>query len=358
MNYTRPENNGPRRVSCHCFGGLPKPRNQPLYVPQPEKYGPFVPRAKPARFDDAAGDFAASSIVTSFLELNAPRTDGGWELVDARVQIALIKSRLLAARTHQGTSFATDMRNADRELFVGLVHVPERETCSVVVRGGLGFEPHDEAFEARRLGILTSTDDDTETPALYLPEARWVIARRKFGLPGSKGSAGSRYVAGPYLGVGVYEPQSGAFARLRLWPVWRSIDGKYFAIVRSELERAAVDAAHIAGAVVFTPFRRNQLLELQAGLLHRWVGDASTYPYLPDMLLMPAPGKLVSVLEIFGVKNLQPYVRDQRKKIRAGSENPSIRFGAIAGPLATPRGVRDAIEAYVRDPRNGVWRAG
>jgi hypothetical protein len=321
-------------------------------------YGPFLPVARPARYDDYVADCVAYTLASIFVSTNAHLANGLWIAPPVAAELDGIYRAVLSGRTYDGHLFSEALTYNQRTLFVAVVEIVDDEVVCVDVEGGTGFGRELMNIACHKVKVILAAPACADHPILHSPIMRWKISRRKFGLLKRKNQISAGYVRGPYLAVIAYEPGSRVIARMRLWPVWYSAELGRMQVVRSNLERVGAAAFAQAGAVVFTLVAKKQLCVLQQGLGHRWRGDLTSYRYQPDYLPMPLENRLAIVAELFGVRSVKRYDASKAAKKEAGQNNPDVRFVFLEGRRIAVEDVICWVKALMADPANGIWRLG
>lgn len=356
INPLKPERPDIRSPSKRCLSGLPEPaRITGKKSTEPKKINVSVQDALASRYDDYALDCAAVALAENFIEKNANLPEGEWLAPSAIEQLNSIHSKVTGGKTFGGTPFRVTLAANHRVLFVGVVEVDDHCIRGVKVEKGRGFGYTDLEIPCYSVRVLVSASSCEDHRNLELPVLRKNNAFRKFSLPKSRRRPGPNYVSGPYLAVGAYEPNSGVFARMRLFPVWLSQAADRMTPVRSGLERAAAAALAKNGSVSFTFLNKRQLRLLHHGLGHRWGGDVSSYPYQPDFLMMANANEKPVVAELFGMRNIKRYDESKYRKKAAGASNPAIRFAFLEGPGLSPAAVEDWVAKMLNNAENGIW---
>ncbi len=356
MNNSKSEPDEIRRPSSNCFSGIPtKSKRKAAKENGPEVFGPFLPRPRPARYDDFASDSLATALKNTFVGSNADQPSGNWVTPTANHELDAIYRTVNSGRTYGGAPFPRALAINKRVLLVGIVDIDQTRIMEVSIEADKGFLYERTTLQCHPVNVLLAAPAGGMVPPTCLPLTRWKIAKRKFGLPKGRNSTGSNFVSGPYLAVAVYEPTSKVIARIRLFPIWYSSAMNRMMVVRSGLERIVAAAFAAVGAVAFSPVSKRQFLAIQDGLGHRWTGDLGSYSYHPDFIVMPADSKMPIVVEVFGVRSMEPYNESKRRKKAEGSRNPNIRFVFLEGSKLAPSDVEIWVAKLLANPANGIW---
>jgi hypothetical protein len=308
-----------------------------------------------ARYDDMATYSVFTGTVSGFISANQ-KSASDWAYPEAAELLKAITDWMLSHPVVETGPFRRLLELKHARLVVGLVG-PIDGPASVmqVVNPASAFVGEEVPY--RRVQFILRSGGNDDDAGLNITDERWIIGRRKCSLPNH------RWVTGPYLVIAAVDNASNLTLRARLFPVWISSDKRTFAIVRSDYERVAMAAIHANGGVAFTPIHRAQLAQLQTAFCHRWQGDLTTYPFLPDIIPMPSRGHLVSVLEIFGLRKFKKYEEGRLKKQTEISHmlKKQFKFLCISQSLMKSSGsahlfMRNLIERWYLCRPQFLWK--
>jgi len=324
--------------------------------PAPAKASGGQHRNLPLRYDDCVMTSVSRAMVGEFIEANAI-IHSGWRNPST---VNLLQAIYRLMLTHQTTGFGTfqdllEQNNA--HLVVAIVDE---------VKGPLFFTKITDSKSVfsgkvvpyKSIRMIASASANLAEPVIKLTHRRWRIARGKFTLPSGE------CVKGPYLVVAAIDNVSGFTLRARMLPVWFPEDHSTFSTVGSGYERMGMDAIRFLGGVAFTPVRESQLVQLQEAFGSRWRGMLPKYEFRPDMVLMPAPGGLITVVEIFGMTTFKPYAEGKTKKaMRIVIINLNGHVRCLCVPtkhvektMPPRKTIKMNLEMWYNNPENQLWR--
>ena len=266
-----------------------------------------------ARYDDMALYASQQGFVSSFIVVNSASFCADWRAPKAADSLDSIRGVMLSYPIFKKGKFRQLLSDLNARLVVAIVD----NVAEVPVHHLQVTDPNSPYFGEyvphRPISIIMQSSGDLQERTLLLTEERWLIGRRKCSV--FKGC-----IAPPYLVIAAIDCASGLTLRARILPVYLAEDRSTFSILRSGYERSAMGSIGTCGGVGFAPQNKEQLAQLQLALGHRWAGDLSAYPCLPDVVLFPPAGGLIVILEIYGLCGLKKYLEAKEikeAKIRA-----------------------------------------
>jgi len=304
------------------------------------------------RFDDVAVAVVCAADVECTVAANLDPSQDDWHSPKATVVANAIFERFVAFPVAGGGSYKDLLTARNARLVVAIVSDLDATQITELVPLNDGAFSGEE-INYRRILIVFAAEANATESSIDLAEDRRKIALRKVSCPGG------RCVSGPYLVVAAIDNASNVTLRARIFPVWVSPDRDCIALVRSGYERAAAGAIHAIGGMLFMPLRISQLERLQRAFGSRWVGDLTTYGFLPDAILFPNRDGLVTILEIFGLTRFKKYEEGKRKKEKKVllKEGPNTySFLAIQTAELRNRDASDFIRARIAAWYDEEWR--
>jgi len=309
-----------------------------------------------ARFDDVAVWSVRHAFVDVAVDSNGDPQSMVWNQSKSQDLLDRIYELLRAYPIVGKGNYASLLCEKKARLVVALVAdiTTPVETISVP-QDGSPFSG--ETLEFRSVPILLAATENTDEPAINLTQERWGIACRKFGLPGKQ------HVKGPYLLITAINNATNLPLRARMWPIWLETHMNTFAVVRSGYERLAAKTVHSLGGVCLLPIHKEQLESLQKAFDTRWLGDPSSYAYLPDMLLFPERGEIIAIVEIFGLCAFKKYADGKRgKEIAAEKGSTAATYFFLSIQTRELRSgdceivIHRKVEAWYRAELRTLWR--
>lgn len=310
-----------------------------------------------ARYDDAATFALRQAITKKFIELNRDPLSEIWTSPSSAELLSAIHYEMNNQAVSGGGLFADLLSEKNASLRVAIVgDIEELTTLKIKVKnyasafGG-------KTIQYKSVPPILSENNNTTNNDLLLTTDRWRIGRRKCSTP-------KAVVRPPYLIIAAIDNVSGLTLRARIFPVWTPADLSTFSIVRSSYERTAMDAIHDNGGVALTPIHKEQLAQLQAGLGHRWEGNLTTYPCLPDIIIPPKQGSKIAVLEVYGLCGYKKYDKGKkvkRLKIEKAQRHNHFTYLAIGSyqfrlHSVPQEAISEAITEFYNNASNTLWQ--
>lgn len=317
-------------ASRRCLIPFPVRKEKSISCPNVQSR---IARNTTLRFDDTACASVASALVKTFIAANENVRTAGWKQPTLYEQLNHI-FKVFEKYPVAGGGVMRDLALHSNAYFVvGVVSSLDGQAGVMSPGAASAYRGH----EVRHVRVPLHASVGSVTSEILIPDYRREIAEDKFGTP-NRG-----VVSGPYLFVAAIDADSGLALRFRAWPIWL---GEHLQIVRSNYERVGISVLVSLGCTCLTVTRRSQMITLQRKLGHNWDGRLTGYKYMPDILVFPALGYRVGVVEIFGLSGYKRYEVAQGKKRKAMTIG--YKRGEYAPmPVVVPRGSAAAAAAYI-----------